>query len=593
MPLKNASVCAGGTGEHRVAQQMRTAYDNGTRFVLVSPQCDDLPDWLHADWLSIEPGTDTALMLALAHELDSHDRVDHSFLARYCTGHAQWLAYVRGETDGVAKTPLWAAGITGLSAERIQRLACQMADQRTFLSTSWSVQRSWFGEQPVWASIALAALLGQIGLPGGGVGHGYAMTHSTGQRWVTAMPSLPQGRNAVDDAIPVARIADMLLGPGTPYEYNGLQLRYPDIRLVYWCGGNPFHHHQDLHRLRRAFQQPETIVVHEPFWTATARHADIVLPAATTLERNDIGCSSNARHVFAMQQATAPMGEARSDYVIFSALAERLQCTEAFTEGRDERGWLQYLYEGWRERLPAACGSAPPFAEFWQRGVIELEAEGVTPQVFLSDFRADPDRHPLKTPSGRIEITSETVRGFAYADCPGYPAWREPPEWHGAATAADYPLVLLANNPATRLHSQLDAGSYSAASKVAGREPIRIHPRDAQARDISGGDVVRVFNARGSLLAGAVLAGAVKPGVVQLSTGAWLDWQHLADAPAGGSEKADPRATCVHGNPNVLTADCGTSRLSQGCVGQISLVEVLRHDGDAPPHRAWQPPPLF
>ena len=592
MPLKNASVCAGGTGEHRVAKQMRTAHDKGTHFVLVSPQRDDLPEWLHAEWLPIEPGTDTALMLALAHELDSQGRADHEFLARYCTGHAQWLAYVRGETDGIAKTPQWAAGITGLRAETIGRLARQMADQRTLLTTSWSVQRSWFGEQPVWASIALAALLGQIGLPGGGVGHGYAMTHSTGQRWVTAMPSLPQGCNAVGDAIPVARIADMLLGPDTPYEYNGRRLRYPDIRLVYWCGGNPFHHHQDLHRLRRAFQQPETIVVHEPFWTATARHADIVLPATTTLERNDIGCSSNARHIFAMQQATAPMGEARSDYAIFSVLAQKLQCAEAFTEGRDERGWLEHLYEGWRACLPAVCGSAPPFAEFWQRGVLELKAEGVTPQVFLSDFRANPDRHPLKTPSGRIEITSETVRGFNYADCPGYPVWREPPEWHGAAMAAKYPLVLLANNPATRLHSQLDAGAYSAASKVAGREPIRIHPRDAQSRGIAAGDLVRVFNARGNLLAGAVLSDAVKPGVVQLSTGAWLDWQHLTEIPAEGGYQ-ESRETCFHGNPNVLTADCGTSRLAQGCVGQISLVEMVRHDGDVPPHRAWQSPHLL
>ena len=70
----------------------------------------------------------------------------------------------------------------------------------------------------------------------------------------------------------------MLLHPGAGYDYDGQRRRYPDVKLVYWCGGNPFHHHQDLARLREAFARPQTVVVHDPFWTATARHADIVLP---------------------------------------------------------------------------------------------------------------------------------------------------------------------------------------------------------------------------------------------------------------------------------------------------------------------------
>jgi biotin/methionine sulfoxide reductase len=587
IPLKNAGVCGGGTGEHLVPAQLRAAHAQGTRFVLVSPQRDDMPDWLDADWLPIEPGTDAALMLALAHVLDAEGLADRDFLQRYCVGHDDWLGYVRGAVDGIPKTPQWAAAITGLPAERIAALARSMAGQRTMLSTAWALQRSWYGEQPVWASIALAALLGQIGLPGGGVGHGYGMTSSTGQPYVARMPFLPQGHNPVDSAIPVARVADMLLGPGTQYEFNGKRLRYPDIRMVYWCGGNPFHHHQDLHRLRDAFTMPDTVVVHEPFWTATARHADIVLPATITLERNDIAGSSNARHLFAMQQALPPAGEARDDYAIFSALAERLQCGAAFTEGRDERAWLEHLYESWRQDLPAACGTPPPFAQFWRQGMIELQPERAAPRIFLSDFRADPQQHPLRTPSGRIEVGSDLVRGFDYDDCPGYAVWREPPEWSGAAAASRYPLALLANNPATRLHSQFDAGAYSAAAKVAGREAIRMHPRDAAARGIADGDVVRVYNERGSLLAGARLYDGLKPGVVQLSTGAWLDWQSLAPDPAGRSE------TCVHGNPNVLTADCGTSRLAQGCVGQLSLVQLERHVGDAPAQRAWQAPALL
>lgn len=579
IPLKNAAVCAGGTGEHLVRHQLHAARAAGTRFVLISPQRSDMPDELDADWFPIEPGTDTALMLALAYELDSLDLADRDFLRKYCVGAEEWLSYVRGTTDGLAKTPEWAERITGLDAQRIRALARDMAATRTLLTTSWSVQRSWYGEQPIWASIALACLLGQIGLPGGGVGHGYAMTASTGQPFVTKMPALDQGENPVTDFIPVARIADMLLDPGGTFEYNGRSLRYPDIRLVYWCGGNPFHHHQNLHRLRQAFTRPETIVVHEPFWTATARHADIVLPATTTLERNDLGCSSNARHVFAMQQALPPPGAARSDHEILADLAARLGFRSAFTEDRDEMGWLRHLYETWRQSLLPSAGEAPPFDRFWEQGVLELKPREAYTQVFLAEFRENPQSHPLRTPSGRIEITSDRVRSFGYDDCPGYAAWREPPEWIHSPQAQQYPLTLIANNPATRLHSQLDAGSLSASSKVAGREPLRMHPEDAARRGVSTGDLVCVFNDRGRLIAGAVVSSALKPGTVQLATGAWLDIQ--------AHQGAD---TCVHGNPNVLTADCGTSRLSQGCVGQLSLVQVERLATPAPPQRAWTVP---
>jgi biotin/methionine sulfoxide reductase len=579
VPLKNAAVCAGGTGEHKVEAQLRAARAAGTRFVLVSPQRSDLPDGLDAQWLAIEPGTDTALMLALAHVVDAEGLADRDFLARYCVGADEWLAYVRGHGDGVPKSPQWASAITGIGMEQIVTLARELAGCRSLITTSWSLQRSWHGEQPMWASIALAALLGQIGLPGGGVGHGYGMTASTGQRFVAKMPTLDQGTNPVGDYIPVARISDMLLQPGAAYEYNGHHLRYPDIRMVYWCGGNPFHHHQDLLRLRKAFARPETIVVHEPYWTATARHADIVLPATTTLERNDIGCSGNARHVFAMKRVLAPVGGARDDFDIFSALAQRLGVLGTFAQGRDSFAWLEFLYEQWRAQLPAQFGSVPAFGQFWEKGVVELPVIGAQQeQVLLAAFRDDPQRHPLKTPSGRIEVTSRRVKEFGYAECPGYAVWHEPPEWHGAALAKRYPLMLVANNPPTRLHSQLDAGPYSAASKIGGREPLRMNPADATERGISAGDTVRVFNDRGSLLAGVRLSDEMKPGVAQISTGAWLDLQPLE----GGA------LACVHGNPNVLTQDQGTSRLAQGCIGQLSLVEIEPCGANAPEAKPWE-----
>ena len=186
----------------------------------------------------------------------------------------------------------------------------------------------------------------------------------------------------------------------------------------------------------------------------------------------------------------------------------------------------------------------------------------------------------MSTPSGRIEIASATIAGFGYADCPGHPAWLPPVEGVGSTAAARFPLQLIANQPATRLHSQLDFGATSLASKIRGREPVRIHPQDAAARGISDGDVVRLYNDRGACLAGAVLSDALRLGVVQLATGAWYDPE-------------DPAAEtpfCLHGNPNVLTRDAGTSRLAQGCAGQLSLVEIERFDGPLPPIKAFDPP---
>jgi biotin/methionine sulfoxide reductase len=198
-----------------------------------------------------------------------------------------------------------------------------------------------------------------------------------------------------------------------------------------------------------------------------------------------------------------------------------------------------------------------------RRRVLELPS-GPERFTLFEQFRADPEAAPLRTPSGKIELYSPTVAGFGYDDCPGHPVWLEPDEWHGAPAARRFPLILIANQPSTRLHSQLDVGAVSRAAKVAGREALRINPADAAARGIADGDVVRVFNDRGACLAGAVLTDDVRPGVIQLPTGAWYD------------PSPEEPGLCVHGNPNAVTADVPSSRLSQGCTGQHALVQVKR-----------------
>lgn len=579
VPLKNTAVNGGGTSEHPTRGALDRLRDRGAEVVSISPLRDDLHG--RCDWIAPVPGTDVAIMLGLAHVLASEGLHDKDFLARYCVGYGRFESYLLGVDDGVPKTPEWASALSGVPAEQIRTLARRMAAGRTMLTVTWSLQRVRYGEQAPWMGVTLAAMLGQIGLPGGGFGHGYGSMNEPGLAPVPyPLPTLFQGSNPVPDFIPVAAIADLLLHPGEEFDFDGRRLTFPDTRLVYWAGGNPFHHHQDLARLRRALARPDTIVVHEPYWTPMARHADIVVPSTTSLERNDLACTRNDPLLVAMHAAAPRYADARDDYDTFAALAYRMGFGERFTEGRTAQQWIEHLYEQWRGFVltDPAHVEAPAFDEFWRRGFVRMRTEdGLS---LFSDFRDDPERNPLTTPSGRIEIFSADIDGFGYDDCAGHPRWFEPDEWLGGQRAQRFPLHLIANQPRTRLHGQLDHGGTSQASKIRGREPIRLHPADAADRGLAAGEVVRVFNDRGACLAGVVLDDGVRRGVVQLSTGAWYD----------PLDPSDPNSMCVHGNPNVLTADVGSSRLAHGCTGQHVLVEVERFDGALPPIKAFEPP---
>jgi biotin/methionine sulfoxide reductase len=374
----------------------------------------------------------------------------------------------------------------------------------------------------------------------------------------------------------------MLLHPGEPFNYDGGQYHYPDTRLVYWAGGNPFHHQQDLNKLVRAWRRPETVVVHEPWWNPIARHADIVLPCTTMVERNDLGIAKAEFHLFAMQKVVEPYKQARNDFDILRGIATQLGFEQAFSDGLDEMGWIRHLYGLSRQRAAEFDFDLPDFETFWNEGHVRLPSPLVHENM-LEAFRTDPEANPLNTPSGKIEITSERIAGFGYSDCPGHPVWLEPTEWLGGEAAARFPLHLLSNQPTTRLHSQYDNGVVSRASKVADREPVSLHPDDAAAREIRNGDVVRIFSMRGACLAGAVISDAVMRGTIQLSTGAWYD-------------PDDPRqdgSLDRHGNPNVLTIDQGTSQLSQAPIAHSALVEVERFIGEPPPVRAFLPPEIL
>ena len=555
---KNSQVSMGGVTHHETNPWFEEFEKRGIKRVNISPQRTDTPDG--AEWMAIRPGTDTAMMLGLAWVLDAEKLADYGFLEKYCTGYEKFQKYLVGKSDGQPKTPEWAAKICGVDDATIRNLARTMAETRTLITVAWSLQRAEHGEQPYWMAATLACMLGQIGKPGGGIGYGYGAIGGIGVS-VKRLGGLtfPQKRNSVKEYIPVARVADMLLHPGEGFEFNGQQLNYPNIKLVYWCGGNPFHHHQDLGRLEMAWQQPETIIVHEPWWTATALRADIVFPATTPYERQDIGRAQGDSYLFHMPALISPVGEARDDYEIFSQLAQRMGIEEEFTENRTTDEWLRHLYSEFSEQCEKDNIPIPNFDSLVEQNWVNLPVRSAAfSEIPFATFINDPQASPLNTPSGKIEIFSDTIASFNYDDCPGHPTWLPPTEWLGASSAIKHPLHLVSPQPGDKLHSQMEC----AIADIPGERPtlMTIHPDDASSRSIIEGSIIRVFNDRGSCLAKAHLSKDIVVGVVALPTGAWFT--------------PDNSGTDSQGNPNVLTRDVGTSRLGQGSSAHSCLVDI-------------------
>lgn len=579
---RNAQVEPGGMGAHSALPWLQRLTNAGIKLVSVTPIKTDTPEFMDAEWWSPRPNTDVALMMGLAHTLVVEGLADREFLKRHTVGFEIFEKYLTGKEDGTAKSADWAAEICALDADDIRKLAREMAAKRTMIGCAYSLQRGDHGEQAFWMTMVLAAILGQIGLPGGGFGFGYGSMHGQGNPVQKALPiSHSAGDNPTGSFIPVARITELLERPGEVYDFDGEKRRFPETKLVYWCGGNPFHHHQDLNRLLAAWRRPDTVIVNEPWWTPVAKLADIVLPATTTLERNDIGASSRDRFVMAMKQAVPPQGEARNDFDIFGPLAERCGCAEAFGYHISEMEWLRRLWDEGCEKVAGSGLNVPDFDTFWEEGYFETPEPSELYNVY-ADFRADPEGNKLPTPSGKFEIFCDEVAGFDYDDCPGHPVWLEPVEWLGSEQAEKWPLHLVSNQPTHKLHSQMDFAGPSKAAKIHGRETATLSFAEAEKREIEDGDLLRIYNDRGSTLAVSRLSDDVRDGVVLLPTGSWFDPSEPAKN--GGMEK--------HGNPNVLTVDKGTSKLGQGPIAHTTLVEVEVYSGEVPEVSAFKLPEI-
>ncbi len=579
IPLKNGQISQGGVGSHIQKDYLKKAALKGVNFINVSPLKSDLEGVGNIEWLPLKPNTDVALMLALCYELNKAGIINKDFIYRYTVGFKKFLSYLNGSSDGIIKSADWASKIIGINKKVILNLVEKIKNsERTMISVSWSLTRQSHGEQPFWAAIALASIIGDIGKPGGGIGFGYSAMNSIGNHYkkIPAV-SLPQGKNSVKKFIPVARITDMLENPGISFDYNGSRFSYPDIKLIYWAGGNPFHHHQDLNRMIKAWQKPETVISHEWCWNALAKHSDIVLPVTTPLERNDIALAPRDPYMIYMSKVLEPIGESKSDFEIFSGLAKKFGFKDDYTEKKSENEWIEWIYNE-SNALQESTNKFPDFDNFKEKGWYK-SPDQLSQQIFLKEFIEDPVKNPLETPSGKIELFSKQIDSFKYSDCVGHPKWFGDKEYLGKSKK--YKLHLLTNQPKFKLHSQLDNGKVAGNEKIDGRAVIEVNKIDAEARALLEHMVVKVFNDRGSCLAAVKISDNIRQGVVNIPTGAWLD-------PLKSSS-----ISCVHGNPNVLTNDVGTSKLAQGPTAHTCLVEIEKFHEKAPRINAFDPPKII
>lgn len=497
----------------------------GTPIWVVDPRRTRTVKRLASEWLPVWPGTDTALMMGVLYVLLQEDLVEQDFVRRYSHGFDRLTAHVLGQgEDGVAKTPAWAEEICGTPREQIIELARQYGRAKpAALIPGLSIQRTIGGEEAARMAMALQVATGNVGVRGGSSGG-----HVWGRLPRPRCGSISAPPSPASAAVPVYRWPDAVLG--------GREAGYPsDIRAIYNVGGNYVCQGSDVGKNIQAFRAVDFAVCHDLFLTPTARYCDIVLPATSFLERDDIVFPAGNYVLFSTKVADPP-GEARHDYDIFCGLADRLGFAQAFSENRSAEAWLRHF---------VAQSEIPDYDTFRQAGIyMGADQE----RVGLADFVADPEAHPLDTPSGRIEVASE--RYAARTGFPAIPIPRPLPSEEG------FPLRLITPHPRHRTHSQRH--TMSPARRARG-QALWIHPQDAGARDIQDGDTVEVQSAHGRLQVKARVTEEIMPGVVSLLEGVW--------------PKFDTNGIEINGSPNVLTSTDPTQP-SQGARTHSTWVDV-------------------
>ena len=483
----------------------------GVPVVVVDPRRSRTVEKLATEWIAPFPGTDSALMAAVLSVILNENLADKNFIARTCFGFDRLEEYLAGGLDGVLRDPEWAEPITGVPAGTIADLARRYAAARpAALVPGLSIQRVLGGEEAVRFGTALQAATGNIGVTGGSSG-GRGWGGLAGPR--CGKIDTFDGPNTV--RFPVYQWPDVVLGsfprsapgPGVP------------VRALYSVGGNYLVQGSDIGKNKRAFSHVDFTVCHDLFLTDTAAYADVVLPATSFLEREDI-VFPDGNYLFYSRRCVDPVGESRRDYDIFADLAARVGRGRDFTGGRSCEEWLETILRD---------SEIESIETFRDTGIYDGKDHMRTA---FADFVKDPKKNPLPTPSGKIEIYSEAFAGTGFSPTPEVRVPGEP------TPAEVYPLRLITPHARCRVNSQNFNQEWSRSRE---EQRLWLHPDDARDRSIENGAEVEVKNRSGSLICPVRVTDAVRPGVVSLLQGGWgeLSPNHLTSTkptlPSSGS----------------------------------------------------------
>jgi len=512
------------------------AKEAGARIITVDPRYTPTAAVFADQWIPIRPGTDAAMMAAMAYVMITENLHDTEFLETYTAGFNKFKDYVMGVEDGIPKTPSWAEAKTGVPASTIASLAREYATTKpAALIPGYAPGRTAYGEQYHRAASVLAAMTGNVGIHGGG---------AAGFERGPVGPMVPPGFSEAYEGGSYEKRLKALDVPGRlrgqPHGcrlwdaiLQGTAGGYPsDIKMAYITFANPLNQFPNINKGVEALKKLEFIVVHEQFMTPTARFADILLPVTTIWERNDFARAWLAGPYFLyLNKAIEPPDDVKSDFDICRELAVRLGVEDPYF-GMSEEDMLQQIVEAMGDVMP----DIPDFEKFKQDGVHKMKLSG--PEISFEKQIEDPKNNPFPTLSGKIEIYSQLIADLNNPALPPVPKYIEP--WEGPADPLTdrYPLQLMTVHSAARAHSCFDNNPLLKDVEPQG---LYISNRDAQSRNIENGNLVRVFNDRGETIVQARVTERIMPGVVSLSEGAWY---HPDDK---GRDRA--------GSPNVLTRD--------------------------------------
>lgn len=523
------------TGGKSIGYHCIKAKEAGAKFIVIDPVYNDTAIATEAEWIPIYPGTDNALMSALAYVMVKEDMYDKEFMATHSVGfdedtlpedaprNSSYMAYIMGRgPDKTPKTPEWAASITGIPAERIVKLARELATTKPCaMIQGWGMQRRAYGEQPVRGLPILAAMTGNFGVKGGGTG-----TRPTGGTNIS-IGSFPAGENPIKTTISVYMWPDFIergheMTNGLRDLIKGAEKLSTDMKFMWnWAGNCITNQHSDINGTIKMLEDDtklEFIVTSEVVMTHSAKMSDIVLPDTTHFEAENItGGNSEGKSNFVLfnHKLIEPLYETRDVLWVAEQLADRLGLGDEFRDGHTSReDWLRDIVAVAREKNE----DFPTYEEFKQIGYYKKVGGGGV--IAGKDFREDPEANPLKTPTGKIEIYSPTLAALnSPEEIPAIPKYI--PEWEGVSDPLreKYPLLMVGHHSVQRSHSTFD---NVAALREAHIQSIWINTLDAEARGIKNGDMVKVFNDRGVVRVPAYVTNRLRPGVTSLPQGAWF-----------------------------------------------------------------------